>query len=258
VIILVGCSGEVNVPPRLVLFLDDGGVLNDNALRALQWRRLVGEFFAPRLDGSTEAWGAANAYAVAREIERLEQLRDDFDRDFAGTRAHVEALWLREMCEHVGVAAPAEAACAALAAEAVAWVIPQLRTAYPGVVETLRALHASGYRLFTASGGYSDELAGYLAGMGARPLFERLYGSDLVGARKGGTRYYPRVFEHAGIDPRDALVLDDSEPNLRLALETGARGVLVGARPPADERLLHVAALSALPPLLAELDANER
>lgn len=37
---------------RLTIFVDDGGVMNDNRLRAPQWRRLLGEFFPPRLGGS--------------------------------------------------------------------------------------------------------------------------------------------------------------------------------------------------------------
>ena len=36
------------MPPIRYVFLDDGGVINDNSLRAPQWRRLVGEFFVPR------------------------------------------------------------------------------------------------------------------------------------------------------------------------------------------------------------------
>jgi hypothetical protein len=43
-----------------VLFLDDGGVLNDNTVRGPQWRRLVGEYFAPRLGGDPAAWAEAN------------------------------------------------------------------------------------------------------------------------------------------------------------------------------------------------------
>jgi len=47
-----------------VVFLDDGGVLNDNDRRAVEWRRLLGEFFAPRLGGTPEAWGEDFLYAI--------------------------------------------------------------------------------------------------------------------------------------------------------------------------------------------------
>ena len=33
--------------------------MNDSRRRSVQWQRLVGEFFAPRLGGTAEAWAAA-------------------------------------------------------------------------------------------------------------------------------------------------------------------------------------------------------
>ncbi len=39
------------MPEITALFIDDGGVLNDNALRGPQWQRLVAEFFVPALGG---------------------------------------------------------------------------------------------------------------------------------------------------------------------------------------------------------------
>jgi len=45
---------------QLVIFLDDGGVMNDNSQRASQWQRLVGEYFMPLLGGTSEAWIEAN------------------------------------------------------------------------------------------------------------------------------------------------------------------------------------------------------
>jgi hypothetical protein len=34
-----------------MVFIDDGGVMNDNNERGLQWHRLVGEYFVPREPG---------------------------------------------------------------------------------------------------------------------------------------------------------------------------------------------------------------
>ena len=45
--------------PRIEhIFLDDGGVINDNSLRAVQWPRLVGEHFSKRLGGDAAALSA--------------------------------------------------------------------------------------------------------------------------------------------------------------------------------------------------------
>lgn len=50
------------------VFLDDGGVMNGNALRAPQWRRMVGEYFPSRLGGDVAAWAAANREVLEREM----------------------------------------------------------------------------------------------------------------------------------------------------------------------------------------------
>ena len=51
--------------PR-VLFLDDGGVLNDNALRGPEWLRLIGGFMPARLGGTADQWARANSVVFPR------------------------------------------------------------------------------------------------------------------------------------------------------------------------------------------------
>src|SRR5260221_13517654 len=60
---------ERTVMARLMPFLDDGGVMNDNSTRALQWQRLVSEFFVPLLGGPAEAWTHANRVVADRLFE---------------------------------------------------------------------------------------------------------------------------------------------------------------------------------------------
>ena len=55
------------------IFLDDGGVMNDNALRGAQWQRLVGEFLAPRLGGDPEARAQANKVVAERMWRRYQE-----------------------------------------------------------------------------------------------------------------------------------------------------------------------------------------
>ena len=75
---------------RLMVFLDDGGVMNDNRTRALQWQQLVSEYFVPLLGGSPEAWSRANRVVADRLFEpeawrgRVQAAADyrGFDRDY--------------------------------------------------------------------------------------------------------------------------------------------------------------------------------
>jgi hypothetical protein len=99
------------------IFLDDGGVLSDNERRSGEWRRLVGEFLAPRLGGSAQAWGEANFAVFERQWRRFErwlqdQLAGGAYGDFFGSPDELDR-WLGEMCDHVGVARPPRDACPA-------------------------------------------------------------------------------------------------------------------------------------------------
>src|SRR5919109_649672 len=104
--------------PPLAVFFDLGGVLIDAAPGEIsaRWRRLVGEFLAPRLGGDVSAWGDANGYAAERMFARM--------RDPGGTPREtiprLWRLWLREMCERVGVDTPRDAG--KLAEEIHRWV----------------------------------------------------------------------------------------------------------------------------------------
>ncbi len=159
--------------------------MNDNNKRALQWQRLVGEYFVPLLGGSTEAWSRANRVVADRLFEptawrrRVHAAHDyrSFDRAY-------QVEWLRSMCELVGIEIPPEEECLHLARRAKAFITRRVQAAFPGVVDAIRTLPRQGYMLHTASGESSLDLSGYLHAMWVRDCFSRLYGPDLIGAFK--------------------------------------------------------------------------
>jgi HAD superfamily hydrolase (TIGR01509 family) len=208
-----------------VIFLDDGGVMNDNALRGPQWQRLVGQFLAPLLGGAPEAWAAANRAVVEEELAPM--WVHPVAR-YAEYREQDARAWLLGMCRRVGIAPPPDDEILLLYDRAAAWICPQVRSGIPGAVEAIRTLHGTGYRLMTASGEDSLSLDGYLTGMGVRGLFERLYGPDLIDTTKHGPPYYQRVLEDAGVAPKDALFVDDSPRAVAWVQTVGAQAVRVG------------------------------
>ncbi|MBB6098422.1 HAD superfamily hydrolase (TIGR01509 family) [Deinobacterium chartae] len=247
--------------PITAIFLDDGGVLNDNARRALQWRRWLGEFLPRHLGGRAQDWSEANLEVAARLFDGT-----FLQRHFGARREDVSFLewerayaleWLGGMCERMGRPLPDEADRIALMREAHRFVTGRVRAGIPGAAQTLRALHARGYRLYTASYGPRYDLEGHVATLGAgiRELFTELYGADLVNLLKESAEYYRRVFAHAGEDPAEALVLDDSPDNVRRAEAAGARAVLVAPVPVVGVRH-RVAALTELPALLQAWEAG--
>ncbi len=192
------------------IFIDDGGVLNDNNARAPQWRRLLGEYFVPRLGGTPESWAAANVGAFARSWERfIARIAS------AGESGGVErwtrterARWLVDMCEQVCVTPPDDAESSSVAASL--WVSERVQSAMPGAAEAVRTLARGGLVLHTASGGLSWELDPYLRGMGIREHFDRLYGPDLVDRYKNGPHYHAAILADSGTAPAHAAVVDDS------------------------------------------------
>ena len=77
-------------------------VMNDNARRGPEWRRLVAEFFVPRLGGDRTAWETAN-----RDV--FEDLFKNFvdpgpgDMDYVSWIEEYQKRWLRGMAEAAGV-----------------------------------------------------------------------------------------------------------------------------------------------------------
>lgn len=194
-----------------VVFIDDGGVLNDNDARAPQWRRLLGEYLTPRLGGTPEAWAAANVGAFerswARYVAQVERAGD-----IPGIEAWIRddrRLWLIDMCEQVGVGVPDDPR--AYAIEAGSWVAERVRADIPGAIDTVRWLHERGLVLNTASGALSWELEPYLRGMGIRDLFDHLYGPDLVDRYKNGPHFHAALLSDSGARADTAAVVDDSE-----------------------------------------------
>jgi FMN phosphatase YigB (HAD superfamily) len=217
----------------LAIFLDAAGVLLDTEVMPTQWQRLAGEFFGRRLGGDPERWALANAWAAERLWARY--------RDPGGTpnetHMRVRRLWLREMCERVGVPAPRNTADLVL--EAHAWicerVIAPLRDAPDGV----RALKRAGHRLFTSTGQPSWEIAGYLRALGVRNLFaERTYGTDLIDRWKTSSAFYTRILQDAGVSAADAVTVDDTPRCTVYGRRAGLRTFLMSRSPARDEETI--------------------
>lgn len=232
---------------RRALLLDYHGVISDGERLPEEWRRLLGEFFAPRFGGQPEAWADANRVAFRHSLERLRALGPGVD-DEEWRRAD-RIAWLREMFELVGLPPPDDARADEIALEAAAYVIPRTRATAPGAAEALRALHVRGYVLYTASGDHSTSLDGYLRGLGVRELFRETYGSNLLGVAKSGPGFYRALLAHAGIDAGDAVVVDDDAWRLDWARELGMETILVGDEHPAAAHR-RVRALAQLPDAL--------
>ncbi len=241
---------------QLMIFLDDGGVMNDNSQRALQWQRLVSEFFVPLLGGTTEAWIEANRVVADRLFHPDNwHMRIQTFSDYASFDYFYQVDWLSGMCELVGIPTPPEEEAVELARRAVAYITSRVHAALPGAVDAIHTLHSQGFTLHTASGESSSDLAGILDAMDVRACFGRLYGPDLINTFKEGPEYYERIFADAGITPSDALVVDDSPRAIEWAAQAGARTILVSNTPHLETKaLFRIGSLAELPAIIRQLD----
>jgi HAD superfamily hydrolase (TIGR01509 family) len=134
------------------------------------------------------------------------------------------------MCDGVGIERPPDEIADVIAADTVRYVKARLDIPVPRTLDALRALRGRGVVLHTASADAHDDLVEFLERIGARELFDRVYGSDLVNTWKVGPDYYRAVLADSGVDPARAAVVDDSPQALTWARECGLRGFLVERR----------------------------
>ena len=219
--------------PIDVLFVDKGGVLIDNAEDlGPQWRRLIGEFLSRRLGGSARAWGDANVPAFERQLERWRaEMAKRGPADIRGFFAKDARLWFLDMCDAAGFARPADEEAERIAAETVDYVKAHLEIRPPekGLL-ALCALKRRGLVLHMASGDSHGDLVEFLERIGARDLFDRVYGSDLVNTWKFGPEYYRAILRDSGVDADRAAVIDDSPKALSWARQSGLRVFQVARR----------------------------
>src|SRR5580765_7097678 len=82
---------------------------------------------------------------------------------------------------------------------------------------------------------------------GVESLCRSLYGPDLLNVPKTGKRYYERLFQHAGVDPAQCLVLDDKPEFLDHARALGAHTLQVGGAVATSHGHAVIATLADLP-----------
>lgn len=219
--------------PIDTLFVDKGGVLIDNAADlAPQWRRFIGEFLSRRLGGSAIAWSDANVPAFEKQVERWRaEMARGTPADIRGFFARDARAWLLDMCDAAGFVRPADQEAAQIAADTISYVKAHLEIRPPVKgLRALRELRSRGLMLHMASGDSHDDLVEFLERIGARDLFDRVYGSDLVNTWKFGPGYYRAILKDTGVNADRAAVVDDSPEAASWARECGLRTFLVARR----------------------------
>ncbi|CAO3573082.1 unnamed protein product [Mortierella alpina] len=215
------------------IFLDSGGVINDNAQRAPQWLQYLGEFLpTTALGGTAQIWRQANFQIIkpffSRWYEYMAQANELAAQAVAtqdGTAVNVSfiferlhlLIWIKEMCNAAASQLPeletrilphlTEEDLFQIAKSAHLYAIHRVKADFPGAVETIRQLALSGrqqgFRMYTSSGDSSEDLEIILRGLGVFECFHAVYGTDKVSCLKMSPLYYEKVFAQVGVRVND-------------------------------------------------------
>lgn len=208
---------------EIFIFFDDGNVLNDNQIRGKQWQKLVGEYMAPRFGREPRSWGLANARFISNflEIDFPKIEKEYRDKSYQEAKHYFIEEWINQMFDYMAIARPDKDKYNEIYYGAVKYVDLRVRSAFPGVNQTIKELFDKGYILSTSSAVESMELKFYLEGMELKQYFTAFYGPDLVNTRKINENFYNVIFKDLGITPNQSIVIDDNPYFLKMAEKFG-------------------------------------
>lgn len=241
---------------RPVLLLDVDGVLLDNERWEEESARLGGPALASLLGGDPEVW-AAHQERVWQEVWRrgCSEFRGDPGRrglNLSRWWDRVEAEWIAQVCEVVGVEAPQTFEERVDVAErATIRILENTEGVFPGAPGAIEELSGP-FEIHMASGNPSFVVETVLRRLGVSDRVGRPFGSDLVGHQKGDSRFYPAILEAVGAEPSRAIVVDDGAEPLAAARAAGLKTVRVGGPPGAGSDLT-VGSVAELPDVIHEL-----
>jgi len=244
----------------IYVFFDDGDVLNNNKIRGKQWQKLIGEFLAPLFGGNPEEWGLANAKIIKDFINKgiPTLMYEHKEKNHGQFMEWFREKWINDMFDYVGIDRPDHGDYKQIYYETAKFVDLRVRSAFPGVIGTIKTLYNDGFHLYTASGTESIELNYYLEGMGIRPYFKKLYGPDLINVLKVDNNFYEAILKDLEIHPNQAIFIDDKPYYLNIAKKVGVHVIqacLTGEFKPEFEYF--VKDMKNLPKIIEKLSDNE-
>jgi FMN phosphatase YigB (HAD superfamily) len=203
------------------IFFDDGGVLNDNSIRAPQWKAFCGEFFHSRFGGDPEVWGEANQKVMTSlEIHGMDP-KEIYD-DYITYYKNFKSEWVIKMFEEAGRSVPPKVEHERIFDTTLEYVWPKVHSSTPGIIESIKILYSKGFVLYTSTALPSREIKMILEGMGIKHFFSGFYGPDLINTRKISSNFFGAIFNDIKLESKKAIVIEDRPRFIENALKTGA------------------------------------
>lgn len=210
------------------IFFDDGGVMNDNRLRGIQWQKMIGEYFPSKFGGEPHKWIEANINIIDGFSEEHGSLIEESQEiEYNSYYDNFIKRWISGMFDNAGVSSPPKSQYKEIYFEVIDWITPNVRASFPGVIDSIKKLSKHGFKIYTASAEHSSELKGYLRGMRVKEYFTNFYGPDLINTHKTNEVFYEKMFNDIGLNPRRAIIVDDNPKCLEYAQKLDANVIQV-------------------------------
>ncbi|KAF9167864.1 Polynucleotide 5'-hydroxyl-kinase grc3 [Actinomortierella ambigua] len=253
------------------VFLDSGGVVNDNHVRGPQWVQCFREYM-PTLGLAEGVAGAEWVEALAlvgeeeRRIDIWDKLLGDskgylqFERKYFVYWVNALERMLKETIlpssstpARTVQLPPTEEEQLALAKSIHSYCVAHIKADIPGACDAILEMRTKlGCKLYTSSSELSTDLYSTFKTLdlltlrpalpseadgeggqtgGGEPVFTKFYGPDIIDELKNSTAFYEKIFDDCGEDPRRSIVVDDKEEMLAAAKVLGCTTVLIRTKP---------------------------
>ncbi len=207
------------------LFFDDGGVLNDNAIRGPQWRAFFGEFFHSKFGGDPEMWAEANLKVMTSLSDPNDAIWDVLNEninDYLTFNTTFKSEWVKRIFEAAGRSVPPKNDHERISDDTGEYVWPKVHSAIPGIIESIKILDSRGFTLYTSTALHSTEIKMVLEAMGVKQFFKGFYGPDLINTPKHRPEFFKEILNDVSVNPRRAIFIEDRPRFIENALKTGA------------------------------------
>jgi len=211
----------------MCVFVDDGGVLNDNRIRATEYEKHIGKFLGDHWGIDSTACARANRLTFANLWSKVNakihtfNTYDDFIQEYY-------CDWTKEMRLQLGLLPVTSSEAFQTTRKAYVYAGSMCESAFPRLVDDISSIKSLGIRLYTASGTPSWELEAILMASKIQNYFEDIFGPDLIGEPKRSSEFYRRIFDSVGISPSSAVVIESDKDACAWASEAGAIVFLMG------------------------------
>ena len=206
------------------IFFDFDDTLSDQQILRIQYLRELSCLLSAKYGLGAEAWSRELVPALKASVHRYVEAHSGRpEPGYARWITEERAQVARELFGAVGVPTPKDESLSQLALVLQTEALLKCNASYPGAAASICQLHNAGFVVCMASSQESDFLRPALSGTGLEPVMLHYFGPDLIDYPKEGPEFYMRVFAKCGVQPHEAIVVDDQAMCLDWAEEVGAR-----------------------------------